>query len=303
MRARLLFLLALAACDQKALSAPAAATTSAPTPSESAAPVMPIPREIAAASATPSASVSASASIEPPACPDEMAKSGNFCVDRWEAHLVAVAADGTETAHPHTERPAEGVKYKAKSASGVYPQGYISRVEADAACRAADKRLCSLNEWTRACKGPKWSLFPYGGKGEPGRCNTAKDHLLSKMFGTNGRAWKYDDFNSPKLNAEPGFLEKTGERERCVSPEGVYDMVGSLHEWISTPVTDDLVERLDQEPYERKKQPWREGNGIFMGGFFSTTKEHGPGCTFITIAHEPRYHDYSTGFRCCADAP
>jgi formylglycine-generating enzyme len=39
-----------------------------------------------------------------------------------------------------------------------------------------------------------------------------------------------------------------------------------------------------------------------MGGFYSTHGELGPGCTFTTIAHEPRYHDYSTGFRCCADA-
>lgn len=264
---------------------------------------MPIPTPIDSAPTAPAASSSASPPTEPAACPDEMAKAGKFCVDRWEAHLVVVAADGTETPHPHTERLDASVRYKAKSESGAYPQGYISRVEAEAACRAADKRLCSLNEWTRACKGPKWSLFPYGGKGEPGRCNTAKDHLLSKMFGTNGRAWKYDEhFNSPKLNAEPGFLEKAGERDRCVSPEGVYDMVGSLHEWVSDQVTEDLVDRLDKEPYERKKQPWREGNGIFMGGFFSTTKEHGPGCTFITIAHEPRYHDYSTGFRCCKAA-
>jgi hypothetical protein len=39
-----------------------------------------------------------------------------------------------------------------------------------------------------------------------------------------------------------------------------------------------------------------------MGGFYSTTDQHGAGCAYTTIAHEPSYHDYSTGFRCCADA-
>ena len=44
------------------------------------------------------------------------------------------------------------------------------------------------------------------------------------------------------------------------------------------------------------------GNAVFMGGFFSTRAELGPGCLFTTVAHDAGYHDYSTGFRCCADA-
>ena len=28
---------------------------------------------------------------------------------------------------------------------------------------------------------------------------------------------------------------------------------------------------------------------------------NGDGCTYRTAAHEFTYHDYSTGFRCCAD--
>jgi hypothetical protein len=49
----------------------------------------------------------------------------------------------------------------------------------------------------------------------------------------------------------------------------------------------------------RKRLRANTGKGIFMGGFFSTTNQHGRGCDFVTMAHEPRYHDYSTGFRCC----
>jgi hypothetical protein len=29
---------------------------------------------------------------------------------------------------------------------------------------------------------------------------------------------------------------------------------------------------------------------------------NGDGCSYKTVAHDADYHDYSTGFRCCADA-
>ena len=51
----------------------------------------------------------------------------------------------------------------------------------------------------------------------------------------------------------------------------------------------------------QKKLDVNTGHGIFMGGFYSTGDEHGKGCGFVTIGHEPKYHDYSTGFRCCKD--
>jgi formylglycine-generating enzyme required for sulfatase activity len=120
------------------------------------------------------------------------------------------------------------------------------------------------------------------------------------MFGSNGQAWKYDEhFNSPSLNQEPGFLAETGAYSGCSNDEGIYDMVGNLHEWVSDSVDEAFIDKLQSDGVERRKQPSREGNGVFLGGFYSTTSEHGPGCKFTTIAHEPTYHDYSTGFRCC----
>ena len=61
------------------------------------------------------------------------------------------------------------------------------------------------------------------------------------------------------------------------------------------------IKVMDAEEVSRRKQSWRSGNGAFLGGFFSTRSQLGPGCRFTTIAHEPAYHDYSTGFRCCAN--
>jgi len=234
-------------------------------------------------------------------CPPEMVHIGRYCVDRWEAHLVTMV-DGQ--AHPvtYTEPPAEDLEVVARSSPGRWPQPYISRVRAAQACAAAGKRLCSRREWTRACMGKSGSRFSYGHREQKGACNVRKEHLMPKFFGRDNRLWKYDEqFNSSLLAIVPGFLEGTGERDGCVSDEGVHDMVGNLHEWVSGMVDEELVEGIEAQDVPRQDQPWTEGNGIFMGGFFSTALEHGPGCSFITYAHEPAYHDYSTGFRCCAE--
>ena len=236
---------------------------------------------------------------ERPPCPEEMALVGRTCVDRYEAHLVAEAGP-----NPHWQRPEDGVRYQARSAPGVFPQGYISGVEAKAACEASGKRLCSRREWLRACQDKGSRTYPYGDHGRAGQCNTGTIHLLVEVFGHHPRGgFKYDDhFNSPKLNQMPGFLARTGEYTGCSGELNIFDMVGNLHEWVSDKVDPDFMEKLEAEDVERREQPWTTGNGVFMGGFYSTTIELGPGCYYTTVAHEPRYHDYSTGFRCCSAA-
>ncbi|HEU4405201.1 MAG TPA: SUMF1/EgtB/PvdO family nonheme iron enzyme [Polyangiaceae bacterium] len=249
----------------------------------------------------------ASGAAEAPAsgggpCPDDMVLSGSACVDRYEAFLVQVGEAGADLTWPHYQRPRAGVAYAARNAAGASPQAYISRHEAEAACKLAGKRLCTLHEWQRACQGKRQMLFPYGRSYQKGACNSGKPHLLSMFFGRDGYAWKYEEhFNSPLLDQQPGYLAKAGEYAACASDEGTHDMVGNLHEWVADP-----VDRLPFDPGPsgapaRRRPMTRVGNGIFMGGFFSTTDQHGAGCTFITTAHEPAYHDYSVGFRCCRD--
>jgi formylglycine-generating enzyme required for sulfatase activity len=55
-------------------------------------------------------------------------------------------------------------------------------------------------------------------------------------------------------------------------------MVGNVHEWTADP------------------------KGTFRGGYYLDTHINGDGCDYRTVAHEPTYHDYSTGFRCCSDS-
>ncbi len=237
-----------------------------------------------------------------------MALAGSVCVDRFEDRLVSRAPDGQLRVHPWYERPRAGTNYMAESRSGVFPQAYINRFESAAACRAAGKRLCTLREWFNACRGARRMPYPYGPRERSGVCNVGKPHLLGRFHGETPGLWSYRSaFNDPRLDQVAGFLARTGAYSHCVGRTGLYDMVGNLHEWVSDtirppgstmpPVAHRVLARLDREA----------GHGVFMGGFYSTRDEHGNGCGFVTIGHQPAYHDYSTGFRCCRaparDAP
>ncbi|HYJ09400.1 MAG TPA: SUMF1/EgtB/PvdO family nonheme iron enzyme [Polyangiaceae bacterium] len=235
------------------------------------------------------------------ACPVEMVLSGGACMDRYEAHLLVEGGDGKLSTHPAEQRPPRA-RVLAASRAGVKPQAYISQVEAAAACQNAGKRLCSLSEWYGACTSSGEQTYPYGASYQAGRCNVGKPHLLSLLHGANPRGWSYADFNDPALAAKPGFLALAGEYQGCVSSSGVHDLVGNLHEWVADRVDRSLPRKLPLPAVIERRIGRTTGNGIFMGGFFSTLNEHGSGCKFVTAAHEPRYHDYSTGFRCCQDA-
>ncbi len=221
-------------------------------------------------------------------------------MDRFEAHLVEQLPDGSLQPFPPHERPERG-HLIARSTAGVKPQAFISQREAAAACRNAGKRLCKLTEWYRACIGSQKTVYPYGAKYEAKRCNVGRPHLLSMLHGSSSSRWSYADFNDPRLATTEGFLARAGEYEGCTTSEGVHDMVGNLHEWVEDLVDRSLPKKLPVRPVIERRIGRNTGNGIFMGGFFSTTNEHGEGCTYTTAAHDPGYHDYSTGFRCCQD--
>ena len=64
-----------------------------------------------------------------------------YCIDRWEAQVVELSGKD-EVAHAPTQ-PVTNLKVKAITRAGVTPQGYISKNEAETACKAARKRLCT----------------------------------------------------------------------------------------------------------------------------------------------------------------
>ena len=246
---------------------------------------------VAAPADSPDASVSETPSGP---CPEGMAlverEKLRFCVDRFEASLERVSSDGTREKWPGNQR-LDGLEHEvvAVSREGEKPQGYISGAQAKVACENAGKRLCAKEEWLAACRGPDSTLYPYGEERKPNVCNdrfkTLDHHPVVTLFKDNAppdadprEMWMPRWMNDPRLHELPYTVAKTGEFAECTNEYGVYDMVGNLHEWIDDPA------------------------GTFFGGFFMDTFQNGEGCSYRTHGHEFEYHDYSTGFRCCAAA-
>ncbi len=215
-------------------------------------------------------------------CPANMALvplgAREFCIDKWEASLVVAGARGRTTPHSPYEQ-VKGARVVAVSRPGVVPQAHVSRNEAEAACKAASKRLCTEEEWVHACQGRNPTTFPYGNDRRDNYCNDNGRSPLSVVFPADGAAVysSSEKLNDPRLNQVPGSLAKTGAHPRCRNGFGLFDMVGNLHEWVADP------------------------NGTFRGGYYLDTRKNGDGCKYRTDAHDATYRDYSTGFRCCAD--
>jgi len=210
-------------------------------------------------------------------CPADMAPVGDACIDRFEAALEE-QVDGVWTlASPYLTVGDRDVR--AVVAPGEPPQAYLSGLEAEAACLRAGKRLCTSSEWLLACRGAAGRLYPYGDIYQPGACNDsyAGTHPVVDFFGTAEGIWDPAHMNDPGINQQPGTLAPAGGFANCVTPEGVFDLHGNLHEWVSDP------------------------DGVFRGGFYADASLNGEGCTYDTTAHTQTYHDYSTGFRCCRD--
>ena len=202
---------------------------------------------------------------------------GHFCIDTFEASLIDVLPNGEERLHSPFQ-PVDRGLVRAVSRKDVYPQGYINAIEAKAACKQSGKRLCRAKEWVQACMGPSHQAWGYGAKREPSRCNDTGRSPMSTMvaaFGAN--AWSAKNMNDPALNQMDNTLAKTGAHEGCTNGYGVRDMVGNLHEWVD------------------------DAEGTFAGGYYQDVTLNGQGCGYKTTAHDVSYHDYSTGFRCCAD--
>jgi sulfatase modifying factor 1 len=230
----------------------------------------------------------------PPACPAEMAEvpgeRGSFCIDRYEAALELKGAGKQRAPWPSNESiDGNEAQVSAVSRAKQKPQGYISGEQAALACQNAGKRLCAPSEWKTACRGPEQSRYPYGNTRRAGVCNDRFDkptgHPVLRLFKqtkTRGdkpaKMWSPAFMNDPRLHELSETVTPTGSLSECTNGYGVFDMVGNLHEWVADP------------------------KGTFMGGFFMDTHLNGEGCDYRTTAHHFGYHDYSTGFRCCADA-
>lgn len=153
-------------------------------------------------------------------------------------------------------------KFEYPNKLGEKPSLQNTWYEAKTKCEALNKRLCSENEWTQACRGPNNYPYPYGYIRDPSKCRIdlpwqdPTTHTFEQLDKT----------------------VKSGEMS-CVSEYGIYDMTGNADEWaVSNGGT----------PYL----------SVLKGGHPHGVRNR---CSPKTPGHGPTFSFYVTGFRCCKD--
>jgi hypothetical protein len=128
-----------------------------------------------------------------------------YLIDRFEASIDLVSGLGNADQGTAPNFYDGSTDARAFNESGRAPAGSISWYQARAACMNAGKRLCTLLEHERACRGDAATTFPYGDNWNTGYCNdSASGGALSTGYGS------------------------------CMSSFGVWDLVGNVWEWVDT---------------------------------------------------------------------
>jgi formylglycine-generating enzyme required for sulfatase activity len=90
------------------------------------------------------------------------------------------------------------------------PRTEVSYEEAGRLCASRGERLCTEQEWERACRGKSGASYPYGQSFDPNRCNTRGQTRIAN-----------------------GEIAPAGSFNTCRSASGAYDMSGNVAEWVT----------------------------------------------------------------------
>jgi len=170
-------------------------------------------------------------------------------------------------------------KYPFPNRTGVIPRTHVDWNQARESCRALGKRLCTEQEWERACKGQENLRFPYGDSFDEEVC-----HIRG-------------DFNST-------VPLPAGSYSRCLSGYGVADMSGGVSEWTSGSWTHDEIAaytKKHQRVLPGRQQTEEDTYYIIKGGDWGMDA-YGTSCAARDFVRPPGHRKRETGFRCCMDA-
>lgn len=221
-------------------------------------------------------------------CPDDMVRLDGMEVDLgkedrkfpWEGPLRRV------------KLPAFCIdKYEYPNKAGQYPLGNVSWSTAQRLCRERGRRLCTSDEWERACRGQSGNSFSYGASLDPDRCSTP-------FQGQDG--------------GSANSLAPSGSYEHCKSAEGVHDLNGNLSEWVSDKWAAEIFGPPEGHwvtvPLEARGTPNEmrtplsapiETFRILRGGTMWSETHYGQSC-HSRHAHPKDASSADDGFRCCS---
>jgi len=189
---------------------------------------------------------------------DDMVHIAHGALDFWIYRYEATRPDGSAGA--------EGIEgTRACSKPDALPWTLVRYEAAQAACAAANSRLCTGAEWLAACQGGASRLYPYGDDYEVPSCQGA-----DRAHGTND-----------------GLLP-SGTLPSCASVDDVRDLSGNVKEWTS-----------DQRG--TTGAPDNLPIYVIRGGS-RESPELGLTCTTELSQATANTALSTLGFRCCADA-
>jgi formylglycine-generating enzyme required for sulfatase activity len=117
-------------------------------------------------------------------------ETGRFCIDQteWQRSAIPSFAPG-----PDAKKPVADVTW----------------VQARVACALVGKRLCSEDEWAKACGGVLGWLRPYGPRPVVGLCHA-----------------------DVQEEGQYHLVVPAGSLQTCRSPYGTFDQEGNVSEWV-----------------------------------------------------------------------
>lgn len=111
-------------------------------------------------------------------------------------------------------------RFEWENVKGGHPIVNLTWQQAQNLCDSKGKRLCTSEEWERACKGPDNQIYAYGDTFDPTACGP--------------------DVSPDTAPRDERADRASGELAKCVSGFGVYDMSGGTREWTGTTGSNDF---------------------------------------------------------------
>ena len=142
-----------------------------------------------------------------------------FYMDKFEVSTALYAKHlGATGAQAPSEWPTSVLV-----SQGQKPVVGVSWHEAEAYCRAYEKRLPTEQEWEKAARGTDGRLYPWGNEEPTSR------HANFGKFNKNSKDSGFNNY---------GVLITVGSLEAGKSPYGIYDLAGNVWEWTSSDYDD-----------------------------------------------------------------
>jgi len=244
-------------------------------------------------------------------CPDDMARVGSTCVDKYESSFdcntyVAQATTGSGGAIT-TDGASDYDDYlwqtkaitlsggpavcKSKSENNSIPYTTIAQYDAKQSCILAGKKLIKNTDWQEAV---------FGTPDDDTKCNI---NSVTSGGGTFIEAANW-------YNQGGDDATYTGTASECVSRYGTYDMIGNVWEW-----TDDLIDATTNTDYAQTATygsdyiyrqtvgsvSAREGSANFVSAFLRGghwNNGANAGAFALSLLNGPSRWSWGIGFRC-----